>query len=124
MTQIDMFESRYPDVPGHKTPGPSQEAAEAIQGRASILREKCHAYVKRWGMTGSTADECAEALKESVLSIRPRFTELLRENRIQDTGARRKNASGRSATVWKLARPSASAPSEHGNERNDQCGSA
>lgn len=98
----DLFDRPYPSTPGYKTPGPSQEAAEAIAGRASILREKCHAYVKRWGMTGSTADECAESLGESVLSIRPRFSELLRANLIEDTGARRKNTSGRSATVWRL----------------------
>lgn len=49
-----------------------------------------------------TADECARHLSESVLSIRPRFSELLRANRIEDTGERRKNASGRNATVWKI----------------------
>lgn len=96
------WQPRYPDVPGHRGVDTSIAAAEAVKDRAKILREKCFAYVKRWGMTGCTADECAAALNESVLSIRPRFTELLRANRIQDTGTRRKNDSGRNAIVWKV----------------------
>lgn len=102
MTQPDLFEPRYPDVPGHRGVDTSIAAAESVKDRAGILREKCLAYVKRWGMTGSTADECAESLGESVLSIRPRFTELRLANRIEDTGTRRPNASGRNAIVWKV----------------------
>ncbi len=104
MTQPDLFEPRrYPDVPGAaRGVDTSIAAAEAVKPRAAILREKCLAYVKRWGMTGSTADECALNLGESVLSIRPRFTELLRANLIEDTGTRRKNDSGRFAIVWKV----------------------
>lgn len=103
MTQPDLFTPRYPDVPGSaRGVDTSIAAAEEIKPRAAYLREKCLAYVKRWGMTGSTADECAAALNESVLSIRPRFTELLRANLIKDTGTRRKNESGRSAIVWKV----------------------
>ena len=103
MMQPDLFEPRYPDVPGAaRGVDTSIAAAEEMKPRAAILREKCLAHLKRWGMTGSTADECAAALNESVLSIRPRFTELLRANRIQDTGTRRPNASGRNAIVWKV----------------------
>lgn len=92
----------YPNSPGHRNVDTSIAAAEAVKPRTAILREKCLAYVKRWGMTGSTADECAAYLRESVLSIRPRFTELLRTNLIEDTGTRRKNESGRNAIVWKV----------------------
>jgi len=53
---------------------------------------------------GLTTDECAERLGETVLSIRPRFTELAAKGEIEDSGIRRKNASGRSATVWRIAR--------------------
>lgn len=104
MTDAPLLDWRptYPDVPGHRGIDTSIAAAEAVKPRAAILREKCLAYVKRWGMTGSTADECAAALKESVLAIRPRFSELLRANRIEDTGTRRKNESGRSAIVWRV----------------------
>lgn len=96
------WQPRYPEVPGHRGVSTSIAAAEEMKPRAAYLREKCLAYVRRWGMTGSTADECAAYLGESVLSIRPRFTELLRANRIEDTGTRRKNDSGRNAIVWKV----------------------
>jgi len=92
----------YNGTPGHRGVSTSIAAAEAVKPRAAILRNKCFAYVRRWGMTGSTADECAAYLRESVLSIRPRFTELLRANLIEDTGTRRKNDSGRNAIVWKV----------------------
>lgn len=51
-----------------------------------------------------TADECASALGESVLSIRPCFTELKRQGRITATGERRPNISGRSAHVFRAVR--------------------
>lgn len=51
--------------------------------------------------TPSTADEVADALGKSVLSIRPRITELKNLGKIVDTGDRRKNTSGKSAKVWK-----------------------
>lgn len=104
MTSTPLLDWRqtYPDVPGHRGVDTSIAAAESVKDRAGILREKCLAYVRRWGMTGSTADECAAALNESVLSIRPRFTELRLANRIEDTGTRRPNASGRNAIVWKV----------------------
>ena len=81
-----------------KKAGPSQEAAEAMQTRSALLRELAYAEVVRSGAT--TADEAAARLKESVLSIRPRFTELLQVGWITDTGIRRPNISGRNATVW------------------------
>lgn len=95
----DLFS--YPQSPGYKRPGPSQEAAETMTSRASALRDK----VESLFLTGATltADECAEALHESVLAIRPRLSELVKMGLIISTGDRRKNASGMSATVWRAA---------------------
>jgi hypothetical protein len=81
-----------------KKVGPSQEAAEAMQTRSALLRERAYEEVVIGG--AATADEVAAALGESVLSIRPRFTELLQVGWITDTGIRRPNISGRNATVW------------------------
>lgn len=50
-----------------------------------------------------TTDECASLLEESVLSIRPRFSELRALGQITDTGDRRLNDSGRRAIVWRAA---------------------
>lgn len=50
-----------------------------------------------------TADEVAEALGESVLAVRPRISEMVRENLVVATGMRRPNKSGRTAWVWRAA---------------------
>ena len=50
----------------------------------------------------TVADEAATFLGESVLSIRPRFSELATMGEIEDSGTRRKNASGRNAICWKI----------------------
>jgi hypothetical protein len=49
---------------------------------------------------GFTADEIAARLGESILTIRPRITELNKLCKIKDTGVRRPNSSGRNAIVW------------------------
>ena len=91
----------YPHQPGAKTPGTSTEAAEKIAPRASVLRDR----VERLFLTGATltADECAEALDISILSARPRVAELVAKGLVVDTGERRRNTSGRAATVWRAA---------------------
>lgn len=50
-----------------------------------------------------TADEVAQAMNLSVLSIRPRISELAKAGKLIDTGERGKNRSGRSAVRWKVA---------------------
>lgn len=90
----------YPHVPGHKVHGPSLAAARATEPVAGRLRQQ----VKEALACGPlTADECAAELGESILSIRPRFSELLALGEIEDAGDRRRNSSGRKATVWRLA---------------------
>lgn len=93
-------ERRYPDAPGFKAAGTSEEAASAISGRAATLRGECLRLLKRRSMT---ADEAAELMHESVLAIRPRFSELRVAGDIIDSGERRRNSSGRRAVVWTLA---------------------
>jgi hypothetical protein len=52
---------------------------------------------------GLTADQCAAMLGESVLSIRPRFSELARMGQIEESGERRHNESGSKANVYRVA---------------------
>lgn len=89
--------STYPTVPGYKADGPSAEAAAAVTRDAATLRAECLALLQGEDMT---ADEAADRLGESVLSVRPRFSELVMRREIRDSGQRRKNLSGKSATVW------------------------
>lgn len=102
MTGLFDFEpgsGRYPASPGFKDRQTSREAAGAIEGRAPTLRDRCAGVVRQRGAQGCTADEAADLLGETILSIRPRFTELLRLGFIKDSGERRANASGRRAKV-------------------------
>jgi hypothetical protein len=48
-----------------------------------------------------TADECAAVMGVDILSIRPRFSELLQRDAITKTGERRPNKSGSLAAVWR-----------------------
>lgn len=107
--EVDFFvdvqgtvQPRYPEVPGNRPTAPetSQAAAVAIKPDARSLRDA----VLRVLRTGDyTADETADALGCCVLAIRPRFSELRALARIEDTGIRRKNSTGKFACVWRLA---------------------
>lgn len=88
----------YPDAAGFKVGGTSQAAAQSVD--ASRLRIAVLDVLASWG--DMTADQCARFLGESVLSIRPRFSELRAKGLIADSGMRAKNDSGRSAVVWRL----------------------
>ncbi len=50
-----------------------------------------------------TADECASRMGLSILTVRPRCTELKITQRLADTGERRSNQSGKRAAVLKIA---------------------
>ena len=90
----------YPETPGFKTYGTSQEAASKADRFAGNLREISYATIVGAGARGMTADEVAEKLGKSVLSIRPRVSELVAQERIQTSGERRTNSSGMRADVY------------------------
>jgi hypothetical protein len=94
----------YPNAPGFKAPGTSQAAAEAFTAPAAVLRLRVLACITG-APEGKKADEIAEQLNCPIRSVRPRVSELHRDGKIEETGARRKNASGMSANVWRLAPP-------------------
>lgn len=97
------YASRYPAVPGFKDGDTSRAAAASMAGCAALLRRRCLESLRTDGP--ATADEVAERLSLSILSVRPRFSELNRDGLIADTGERRANASGRSAKVWAALQP-------------------
>ena len=96
MEQLDLL--TYPQAPGWKAQGTSRNAARAVRPRAKSLCEQVYELLKDAALT---TDEAAASLNKSVLSIRPRFSQLLAQGRIYDTGRTRKNESGLSASVWK-----------------------
>jgi hypothetical protein len=97
----DLF--AYPRVPGAQDRDTSHAAADAIAECAPQLRARALAVLER--SNGLTADEVAGRLGLSILSIRPRCTELARLGKIRDSGHRRANASGKKAIVWAAVQP-------------------
>ncbi|MFY9350509.1 MAG: hypothetical protein WBL20_19250 [Sphingobium sp.] len=97
----DLF--TYPNVPGAKARDTSFEAAEQVAPRAPILRARCLEVLEH--SNGLTADEVAGRLGLSILSVRPRITELARDGKVRDSGARRNNVSGKRAIVWMAVNP-------------------
>ncbi|MFQ3665562.1 MAG: hypothetical protein SNJ79_05940 [Sphingomonadaceae bacterium] len=95
------WQERYPGAPGFRRRETSSLAAGEVRTRAGRLRDEVLALLRREGPM--TADEAAVRLGESVLSVRPRFSELALERHILETPERRRNASGRFAIVWKVA---------------------
>jgi hypothetical protein len=91
--------ARYPEQPGFKVVGASEEAARQAAGSAARLRRAVLAELR---VSPGTADEIAARLRRSVLSIRPRVSELKTMREITTTGERRRNESGMSASVWQV----------------------
>lgn len=90
----------YSNWPGHQKTDTSKDAADAMAPKAPILRERVLNLMTVGGTHGLTADECADRLGETILSVRPRLSELRAKGKIKDSGRRRKNESGHSAIVW------------------------
>lgn len=96
------FGEAYPTSPGYKNKdraGPSKKAAISIKPFALSLRERCFRVI---GQMPMTADEVAETVEKSILSVRPRIAELAKLGKIEDSGNRRTNESGKDATVWRI----------------------
>ena len=92
---------RYPDNPGAKGPdGTSQDAAEAISPDIPRLRRVAMRSLARLGeATPLEAVAIAGVTRES---LQPRFSELRALGFVEPTGARRRNPSGKSASVLRL----------------------
>lgn len=101
MTLLDLMNQpgAYPFTPGFKSRETSRQAGASIN--SAVLQAKVLEQFRIPGMW-LTADEVADRLGIDKLSIRPRISELSRLGKIMDAGCRRKNASGKSAIVWRL----------------------
>lgn len=92
------MKTTYPESPGYKRGGTSKAAADSMREKAPTLRDM---VIKELSQANLTADECAARLGKSILSIRPRLSELVALGKIADTGTTLKNASGKRATIWR-----------------------
>jgi hypothetical protein len=92
---------RYPNSPGFKTGDTSSSAARRIEPHAAAPRDRVFAFLKANHPAPFTADEVADRLGESFLSVRPRLSELRRSELIEPTAERRANRSGILARCWR-----------------------
>lgn len=92
--------SSYPNHAGFKDNTTSRAAAEAIEGsgRALTLRERVWSFFLQG--RDATADEVAHELRESILAIRPRVSELFKQGKIERTGMKRRSDGGQSSHVY------------------------
>lgn len=95
--------SNYPNRPGYKTetPSTSKEAAARMETSATKLRMRVLRMIQS-RRDGVTADECAALLGESILSVRPRLSELNKLGSIEATGQRRPSSTGSASAVWRM----------------------
>ncbi|TGN75946.1 hypothetical protein EOW77_0032270 [Bradyrhizobium yuanmingense] len=99
-----MQASEYPESPGFKAAGTSQEAAQAIAGHARNLRARVLGAIAS-EPAGLSADAVADRLGASILSVRPRVSELHRSGEIRRSEERVRNSSGMNAAVWVVSPP-------------------
>lgn len=95
-----MFGTGYPNAPGYKDTDTGMDAAIAIAEHAkTVQRRALEAFVNAYP-SGLTPDQVASELCESILTVRPRCSELKRLGLIRETDATRKNnTSGVNARV-------------------------
>lgn len=92
---------RYPDNPGAKgADRTSQDAADAIASTVSHLRRIAIRSIDQLGE--ATPLEAVAISGVTRESLQPRFSELRAMGLIEPTGARRRNPSGKSASVLRL----------------------
>jgi hypothetical protein len=91
----------YPDSPGFTSRGTSSLAAGRIAPHDEALRDRVFAFLKANYPAPFTADEVADRLGESLLSVRPPLSELRRSELIEPTAERRANRSRMLARCWR-----------------------
>jgi hypothetical protein len=95
----------YPHTPASRPDDTSQQAARDLAPKAHTIRAQVLEVIQA---APRTTDECAEILEYSILSVRPRFSELRKMGLIEDSTERRLNAtSGKRVIVWRKIAPEA-----------------
>lgn len=92
----------YPEAPGFKAAGTSQEAAKAIAPTVKGGRKKVLDFLRGLGEP-LTADQIATRLELSPFYVRPRLSELRAMDLVKAAPDRGRNESGMSANRWVAA---------------------
>jgi hypothetical protein len=92
----------------HSPPKCPQDSGQAYPARLGRLQRLALAAILAAGLSGLTAIETAKVTGFDRMSIQPRISELRRKGLVTPSGERRRNPSGKTATVW-IARECADA---------------
>jgi hypothetical protein len=85
----------------------SRDAAKSIEPEAASLRGKVFkvlSVLRMYTFNGLTDEEIQGFLDMNPSTERPRRIELVRLGLVEDSGQKRKTASGRLATVWRAVK--------------------
>ena len=93
---------KYPNKAGHRGVRTSIASAEDINKQLSRLKKMVLLELSKVFPNGLTGTEIANKTRKSILSIRPRTTELKLQGLIIDTEETRKNDAGKSEIIYKL----------------------
>lgn len=93
----EAWAASYPNNPGFKARDTSKAAAESI--RPAALRTQVLDLIRE-SVFGSSPDRAARELNVSILSIRPRFSELAAKGLIIDSGRRDMTESRKTSIIW------------------------
>lgn len=96
--------SGFTPDPAESSEAAAERASPPVGSEAGIATIREQVFDCLWFSGGLTPDEVAARLGLSVLTVRPRCSELMRRGRIVDSGTRRVNASGRKAKVLVVPR--------------------
>ena len=96
--QLDIF--TYPESPGFKARETSRAAAAAMAPQAKSLRARVFDEIKK---APGTPEQIAHRLKEPLMNVRPRCSELAAKGLILDSEARGTAMGGRRAIIWRAA---------------------
>lgn len=99
MREVEMQLEMNFTAPYQAHSGTSREAASSIKGKSARLREQVLQELRR---NPATDEELATLLTLSGNTARPRRVELVELGLVEDSGQRRKTASGRNAVVWRV----------------------
>lgn len=86
--------------PGDDALQSAQDAAETISERMGRLQRLSYAAIHAVALEGLTAHETSLATGFDRSAIQPRISELRRKGLVIASGKRRRNPSGKAATVW------------------------
>jgi hypothetical protein len=96
------FEQRpYPERPGFVAGSDtSRDAAKRSDNSAGAIRIKILNYIESTGSRGATCDEVEETMQLKHQTASARIRELVLDDKIIDTGLRRKTRSGSGARIY------------------------